>query len=58
MQTRDLSETLTEQFERLVAQKTHTRLSEDLIKRIREKFAQKSLSELHEIVGRLYTQKS
>ena len=58
MQTRELSETLTEKFERLVIQKANSRLSEDLIKNITEKFAKKSLSELHDIVGRLYTQKS
>ena len=58
MHTRELSETLTEKFERLVIQKTNSRLSEDLLKNITEKFAQKSLSELHDIVGRLYTQKS
>lgn len=57
MQTRE-SETLTEKFERLVIQKTHSRLSEDLIKNITEKFAQKSLTELHEILGRLCAQKS
>ncbi|MEY3182068.1 MAG: hypothetical protein RLZ35_53 [Pseudomonadota bacterium] len=58
MQTRELSETLTEKFERLVIQKTDIRLSEDLVKHITEKFAQKSLSELHEIVGKLYQQKA
>jgi hypothetical protein len=58
MHTRELSETLTEKFERLVIQKTNSRLSEDLLKNITEKFAQKSLSELHDIVGKLYTQKS
>jgi hypothetical protein len=34
MQTRELSETLTEKFERLVIQKANSRLSEDLIKNI------------------------
>jgi hypothetical protein len=58
MQTRELSETLTEKFERLVIQKTNSRLSEDLIKNITEKFAQKSLSELHDIVCRLCAQRS
>ena len=58
MQTRELSETLTEKFERLVIQKTNSRVSEDLLKNITEKFAQKSLNELHEIVGRLCTKKS
>jgi hypothetical protein len=52
MQTRE-SETLTEKFERLVIQKTHSRLSEDLIKHVTGKFAHKSLNELHEILGRL-----
>ena len=50
------SETLSEKFERLVCRSSlNYYLSEESIKRITERFAQKSLTELHELVVALYS---
>lgn len=57
MQVRKASETLTEKFERLVTQQSHQYLSDDHVKGIAEKFAEKSLNELHEMVCKLYAQR-
>jgi len=48
------SETLAEKFERLVCHSSLSYLSEESVKRITERFAQKSLNELHELVAALY----
>lgn len=55
MQLGQASETLTEKFERLVLRSSLSYLSEDSIKGVTEKFAQKSLNELHELVVALYS---
>lgn len=56
MQVGKVSETLTEKFERLVIHQSHRYLSDDHVKCIAEKFAEKSLNELHDMVGKLYAQ--
>jgi len=52
------SETLAEKFERLVCRSSLNYLSDDSIKRVTERFAQKSLTELHELVVAMYTRQN